>query len=272
MPFIEHDGITFHYQDQGQGIPFIFQHGLGGDVNQTFGLFSPPAGFRLLTLDCRGHGDTRPLGAVEKLGFASFAGDIRALMDHLALSSAVIGGISMGAGVSLNFALRFPDRVRGLVLSRPAWLDRPMPKNLEIFPFIAQLIRQHGSQAGLEIFKQSASYLEIARLSPDSARSLVGQFEHPRAEETVAKLERLPQDAPSYDRGEWATITVPTLVLANQQDPFHPFEYGPTLAQLIPGAALKAVTSKSVSLEHHTADVQTAIETFLKRYFASVEP
>lgn len=265
MPIFKHDGIVFHYQDQGQGLPFIFQHGLGGDANQTFGLFSPPAGFRLLTLDCRAHGETRPLGAVEKLSFASFANDVRALLDHLGLESVVMGGISMGAGVALNFALRFPERVRGLVLSRPAWLDQPLPPNMAIFPMIAQLIRRQGAQPGLETFKQSEAYQEIARLSPDSGRSLVGQFEHLRAEETVAKLERLPQDAPSYDRADWAALTIPALVLATQQDSIHPFEYGLALAQHIPTATFKAVTPKSVSLERHAAEVQAAIEAFLTR-------
>lgn len=264
MPAFEHDGLTFHYQDQGQGLPFVFQHGLGGDTNQTFGLFSPPPGIRLLTLDCRGHGETRPLGEAAKLSFTTFADDVQSLLDYLGLSSVVIGGISMGAGISLNFALRFPERIQGLVLSRPAWLDRPLPPNMEVFPFIAGLIRQHGARQGLDLFKQSEPYLEIVRLSPDSANSLQGQFEHPRAEETVAKLECLPHDAPNYDRREWASLTVPTLVLATRQDPIHPFEYGVTLAQNIPEAVFQEVTAKSASMERHTAEVQAAIETFLK--------
>lgn len=264
MPFFEHDGLTFHYRDQGQGLPFVFQHGLGGDTNQTFGLFSPPPGIRLLTLDCRRHGQTRPLGGAEKLSFTTFAEDVRALLDHLGLPSAVIGGVSMGAGISLNLALRFPERVQGLVLSRPAWLDRPLPENMVVFPFIAGLIRQYGTRQGLELFKQSEAYLEIARQSPDSASSLVGQFEHPRAEETVAKLERLPHDAPNLDRGDWVGIAVPTLVLVTRQDPIHPFEYGETLARSIPGAVLTEVTAKSVSLERHTAAVQVAIQAFLQ--------
>ena len=58
---IFHDGIHFHYQDAGRGVPFFYQHGLGGDVNQTFEIFKPPAGFRLIGFDCRGHGQTRPV-------------------------------------------------------------------------------------------------------------------------------------------------------------------------------------------------------------------
>jgi pimeloyl-ACP methyl ester carboxylesterase len=272
MPFIEHDGLRFHYRERGQGTPFIFQHGLGGDVNQPFGLFVPPAGFRLLAFDCRGHGETRPLGSPDKIGLAAFADDLLALMMRLKLSKAIMGGISMGAAVALNFALRFPQHVLGLVLSRPAWLDGPMHRNAQIYGTIARLIREYGAKRGLELFKQIDVYADILRQSPDSANSLIAQFEHPRAEETVVKLERIPQDVPNRDRREWASITVPALVLANRQDPIHPFEYGEQIAGIIPHAQFKAITPKSVSQERHAADVQTAIEQFLIQHFAEGSP
>jgi pimeloyl-ACP methyl ester carboxylesterase len=62
MPAIERDGLSFHYLDEGHpsGRPFVFQHGLGGDVSQPAGVFSPPSGVRLLSLDCRGHGGLLP--------------------------------------------------------------------------------------------------------------------------------------------------------------------------------------------------------------------
>src|SRR5207244_2936176 len=110
------DGLNFHYREAGDGLPFVFQHGLGGDVSQPFGLFRPPPGFRLLAFDCRGHGETRPLGDPEKVGIAPIADDLLALLDHLRIGRAVIGGISMGAAVALNFTLRYPQRVAGLVL------------------------------------------------------------------------------------------------------------------------------------------------------------
>ena len=39
MPFFTADTITFHYLDMGQGLPFVFQHGTGGDIHQTHNLF-----------------------------------------------------------------------------------------------------------------------------------------------------------------------------------------------------------------------------------------
>ena len=267
MAFFARDGLNFHYNDIGKGIAFFFQHGLGGDVNQPTGLFKPPSGFRLISFDCRGHGKTRPLGAVEKIGIAAFADDLLALMDSLSISRAVIGGISMGAAVALNFTLRFSNRVLGLILSRPAWLVGPMQRNAEIYSYIAQLIRQHGHKRGLEHFKESEYYIETLRESSAAADSLSGQFETLRAAETVVRLERISSDAPLYDQRELAAIAVPTMVLANRRDPIHPFDYGEVLAREIPNAEFKELTSKSVNQERHEAEVQTFIEAFLRNHF-----
>jgi pimeloyl-ACP methyl ester carboxylesterase len=269
MPKLTHDQIDFNYQDAGSGIPFFFQHGLGADVSQTFGIFRPPPGFRLISFDCRAHGETRPVGNPERIGIAAFADDLGALMDCLEIERAIVGGISMGAAIALNFTLRFSERVLGLVLSRPAWLDGPRPENAAVFTQIAQLIRQHGARRGGEEFIKSDTYKKIQSELPDTANSLLNQFNHPRAEETVVKLERIPGDTPNRDLAELARIRVPTLVLANRQDPIHPFEYGEIVARSIPGAEFKEITSKSVSIPRHEEDVQRALADFLERRFAS---
>ena len=173
----------------------------------------------------------------------------------------------MGAALALNFVLRYRHRVMGLVLSRPAWLDKPARTDGNAFLEIAKLIRQHGAARGAELFQETKVYRACLRKSPDAAASLLGQFSHPRAEETVIKLERIPRHVPAHGREDWASITVPTLVLANRQDPIHPFEFGETLARIIPGAEFRELTPKSVSLEAHAADVQRHIETFLKSHF-----
>jgi pimeloyl-ACP methyl ester carboxylesterase len=271
MPLFEHDGLNFHYRDKGSGTPFVFQHGLGGDVNQILGLFRPPPGFRLVTFDCRAHGETQPVGDPEKISIAAFANDLRALMDYLQIQSAIVGGISMGAAVAQHFVIRFPDRVLGLVLSRPAWVDRPHPENVAVFSQIAQLIRQNGAKRGREMFIQTEQYRDIRRAFPDTANSLLTQFNHPRAGETVIKLERIPNDAPNRDLSELSRIRVPTLVLANRMDPVHPFEYGQTLARAISNAEFNELTSKSVSLERHETEVQQFIEEFLKRHFSNAQ-
>jgi pimeloyl-ACP methyl ester carboxylesterase len=272
MSSFSRNGISFHYRDSGGGgAPFFFQHGLGGDVTQPFSLFLPPRHVRLLAFDARGHGAT-PLGESSGLRFEIFADDLGALMDHLKIQRAIVGGISMGAGVALNFATRFSDRVRALVLSRPAWLDGPHPWNVQMFSLISRLLRDHGPLRGQEVFRQSVEYHDTLQRWPEVATSLAEQFESPHAEETACKLESLIKDTPCADRVLWRAIRVPTLVLANHHDPIHPWEFGEELAREIPGARLVEITSKSVDVDQHTRDVQAALDSFFERLEEKLKP
>jgi pimeloyl-ACP methyl ester carboxylesterase len=268
MAVFEHDGIQFHYRDEGTGLAVVLQHGLGADVSQPFSLFKPPAGCRLIAFDVRAHGLTRPAGDHAKLGFSTFADDLRALLDHLALERPIIGGISMGAGIALNFTLRHPGRASGLILSRPAWLDQPCPWNVTMFSLISRIIRDHGRLQGKIRFLETAEYLEAKARWPDVANSLAGQFDSPDVEETCFKFERIIKDVPNLQRADWEGIHVPTLILANRQDPVHPFDDGEILAAAIPGSQLREITSKSVSMEAHTRDVQRCLEAFLREQFS----
>jgi pimeloyl-ACP methyl ester carboxylesterase len=266
MPTFDHDGIQFHYRDSGSGLPFFFQHGLGAEVSQPFSLCQPPPGIRLIGFDARTHGQTRPVGPPEKISLATFADDLRALMDHLGIARAVVGGISMGAAITLNLTLQHPERVVGLVQSRPAWLDAPNPWNVRMFTLISALLNDHGRVRARQLFKQTPEYLETLERWPEVAASLAGQFDQPDVEASAFKFERIITDAPCRDRRLCSGIRVPTLVLANRLDPIHPFEYGEILAALIPGAELRELTSKSVSLEQHNLDVRRALDEFLIRF------
>jgi pimeloyl-ACP methyl ester carboxylesterase len=278
MARFERDGIDFHYLDVGQGVPFVFQHGIGGDVRQPAGLFVPPQGLRLLCLDARAHGQTQPLGDPSALTFDVSGDDLVAWLDHLGLARAVIGGISMGAGVALNVAVRYPQRVAGLVLSRPAWLDSPMPpENVARYAAIARLLRGVGAagdrdqalRRALAEFEASDDYRGLLARSPDTAQSLRGQLTNERAVAAVARLERLPADRPLADLRAAEAIQVPALVLAHGQDPIHRFAFGEALARAIPWARLVELTPKSIARERHAAEVQGCLDAFLSRFMAS---
>jgi pimeloyl-ACP methyl ester carboxylesterase len=170
----------------------------------------------------------------------------------------------MGAAVGLNLALRFPDRVRGLILCRPCWLDKPLPPNAQVFVGIAEHIRRHGAQEGREKFSRSGEYQTLFRQRPYFAQSLLSLFDYPYAEENAIRLERIARDAPLQSLNQLKGIRASTLVVVNRNDPVHPFEYGAILANAIPNARLREISPKSEGESRHAADVQRCVSEFLK--------
>jgi pimeloyl-ACP methyl ester carboxylesterase len=261
-----HDGIDFWYAEKGEGVAFVFQHGLGGDRRQPLELYAYQRGIRLLALDCRGHGKTRPLGDPGLLRFDVFADDLVALLDHLGIATCVIGGISMGAGVALNLTLRWPQRVTGLILVRPGWLAQPSPPNLACMAEVGQWIRDDGAVQGKQGFLASPLYAHMAAEAPYTAESLLAQFDEPRAADAWPRLLHLPRDAPNRDPAAWGRVAVPTLVLGNRVDFTHPFAYAETLAGAIPQAQLVEIPSKAVDREGHVTAARTQIAQFLRQF------
>ncbi|MBV9491849.1 MAG: alpha/beta hydrolase [Verrucomicrobia bacterium] len=266
MPFVESAGIRFYYELSGAGGPLVaFQHGLGGDVSQPQGILGHSARLRALSFDCRGHGRTAPLGAPERLAFSTFADDLGAVLDALGIERLAVGGISMGAGVALNFALRNPARVQALILSRPAWLDVPCPPNLEIFGRLSRWLQNEGPQRAKQRLLADAEYHRIQAVSRDNAASILRQLERPSLEATIATLARLPADAPCAAPEAWRAIAIPTLVLVNELDALHPVDYGRRLAGGIPGARLVELAPKEKHPALHARETREAIEAFVTR-------
>jgi pimeloyl-ACP methyl ester carboxylesterase len=261
MAILRHDGISFSYLDSGEGAPLVLQHGLGGDLSQPAGLYRSAG--RLVCLECRGHGHTTPLGPAGELSFQTFADDLLALVDELGLTSFVLGGVSMGAGVALRFAADHPDRVLALILIRPAWLDRPSPPNLEPLVEAGELLREHGPREGREIFRSGDRYAAMLSASPASAQSLLGQFDRLNAREHADVLRRMPADCPLGTAPDWARLDMPALVIGNAQDPMHPQEYATAIAGALPRAQAREVTSKTVDDAAHSREVAALIDEFL---------
>jgi pimeloyl-ACP methyl ester carboxylesterase len=262
MPYFNHDGLRFYYEERGAGRPFVFQHGLGGDTGQPLGMLARPAGVRLIAFDCRGHGQTPP-GDPERLTFEAMAGDWLALLDHLGLDSAIAGGISLGAALALHMAWQHPARVQALVLVRPAWLDGALPEaNRALYGVIAGLIRTYGVERAGEMFAASPALAAVRSESPAAAEAFMRQFESAQAEVAVARLERLPAQVP-HPRAGWPGLRVPALVAACRDDTLHPLELAQALAAGLPGAEFVEVASRHTAPAQHAAEVQRAVEAFL---------
>jgi pimeloyl-ACP methyl ester carboxylesterase len=260
--------VTLNYSDQPRGTAdgpaVVFHHGMGGDLAQPLGLLTDLRVSRLLAHDARGHGASSALTDVAQANFDVLADDVINLADHLGLPSFVAAGISMGAGASLNLALRHPDRIAALVLARPAWLDRPMEAwKQELFGAIAELLETEDPGEGARLLSAREDYQRLLSEYPATGVSLLGQLTRPQAKESTAVLRGFPRTSPSSEASAWAQIEIPTLVIAHGDDPFHPYEIGEEYARLIPRATLVAIPSKEHDPTGFAAGFQSAVQEFL---------
>lgn len=116
MPFAEINAQRIRFDDSGgDGPPIVLSHGFLMDRE----MFAPQVNalapeFRVITWDERGFGETEFDG--EPFTYWDSAADCLALLDHLGIQQAVLGGMSQGGFLSLRAALLAPERVRALVL------------------------------------------------------------------------------------------------------------------------------------------------------------
>lgn len=263
MPNVPSHGAGIYYEEHGSGGPFLFSHGLGGHLNQILPLVQELEGIRLILYDNRTHGRTPEAGEPGTLTFDGMADDAAAVLTHASVRRAVVGGVSMGAAIALNFGLRYPERTAALVLSRPAWLEEPVPANLAAFPMIAGLVEQLGRERARDAFEQSEDYRRLASEYPAAAASLLGLFAERSEAAIAASFRQIPQSVPFTSRSALAGVRVPVLVVGSQNDPVHPFAFAETMASALPNATLRTVISKSENLAEHERQFREILKEFL---------
>jgi pimeloyl-ACP methyl ester carboxylesterase len=266
--FITEDGCSLAYEEVGSGLPTIWQHGLGADRQQPMEVFPRMVGVRRITLECRGHGQSQ-MGDPAHLSIAQFAADVGALLDHLGIDAAVLGGISLGAAISMRLAASIPRRVKGLILARPAWVDEPAPLTMHPYLVVAELLKEYGREEGLRRFANSETLAAVERVSPDNAASLLSFFSRRDEQSTIELLSRIPKDGPGLSQQVIASIDMPTLLIGNGEEYVHPLRYASQLKDLIPGAALQIVTSKTVDKALYQSQFCESLASFLRRLTAA---
>jgi 3-oxoadipate enol-lactonase len=105
------NGINMAWDDNGSGPAVCLIHGFPLDRRmwgpQVMALAS--AGYRVITPDLRGFGESDAPDSPYAMDL--FADDLTALLNHLGIERAVVGGMSMGGYVLLNLLERYPERV-----------------------------------------------------------------------------------------------------------------------------------------------------------------
>ena len=228
MPTIAGNRVILYYRVDGEGPAVVFCHGRASThLSWCHQVVALRDRFTCVTYDIRGFGrSTEEPGAP---GFAAHCDDLQGLLDHLGIDKAFIVGQSMGGFGALQFALRFPQRVLGLVLtSTPAGVKDDV---------LVSRVREAQ---------------EAASSMPMTERVFRPRFIETRP--VMLYIWRAQQDAsPRYPRSfldplwygggptaeEVQHLSVPVLILAAEHDNSVPVTAARRLQELLPGARLQ---------------------------------
>ena len=258
------NGLSLRVRDTGgTGMPVVFQHGLCGDIHQPYDVFPRSDRFRLITVECRGHGESEA-GDPGQFSIATFAEDILAYLKSGDIAHFVVGGISMGAAIALRIACMNPQAVTGLILARPAWGMDSAPVNMRPNTLVGMLLEEFGSARGLEIFEGSSTAKHLAEVAPDNLASLRGFFTRKPESITEELLQRISTDGPGVTKMDIARLTMPILVIGHGRDAVHPLALAKDLAALLPTARLCEITPKALSKTQYATDFTAALNDFLE--------
>jgi pimeloyl-ACP methyl ester carboxylesterase len=118
MPRVELNGININYEEHGspRGAPILLTHAYAATLQMWEPQFDAWPGYRLIAWDMRGHGGTDSPPRQEDYTEKLTVEDMAALLRHLGVERAIIGGLSLGGYISLEFQLHHPEMVSALVL------------------------------------------------------------------------------------------------------------------------------------------------------------
>lgn len=202
----EVNGINLYVETYGAGRPMILLHG-GLGSGEMFGPVLPVLAehHQVLAVDLQGHGRTADID--RPLDVRLMADDIAALIDHLGLSEPDVVGYSLGGGVALHTAVKYPGKVRRLVAAS-ANIRRDA-----IYPEMLGQQEQVGAAAA-EFMKDTPMYRLYQQVAP-------------RPEDFPRLLDKIGAAmAQDFDFSEEVrSLRVPTLIVAADADMAPPSHY-----------------------------------------------
>ena len=234
MPKFDYHGHRISYDEHGEGDrPIVLIHGLLMN-RRMFDRLAPEIaerGNRVITIDLLGHGRSDRPTEMTNYSMAFFGQQVVALLDHLGIEQAVIGGTSLGANTSLTVAKDAPERVRGMMIEMPV-LDNALTAAAVVFTPIMLGLR-FGAPL-LRVVAAVASRIPRSTMFLDMGLDWLRQEPEP----SLAVLEGLFLGASAPHHEERLKMTMPTLVIGHRADPLHPFSDSGMLAEELPNSRI----------------------------------
>jgi 3-oxoadipate enol-lactonase len=236
MPNVTVNGVRLHYLDVGTGGPVVvLLHAFPLQARmwqQQMDALGERA--RLVAPDLKGFGGSDAPDDPSAYSMEGYADDVAALLDHLGVEQAVLGGLSMGGYVAFAFLRRHRHRVAALVLAdtKP---EADTPEVLERRTTQQGTVRQEGIGPVVDAQVENLLTDHTRRQRPELVARARQLMQNP-APGYVGALEAMKQRSAATD--ELGAVDVPTLVLVGDQDGPSPPEVVEEMAARIPGAEL----------------------------------
>jgi pimeloyl-ACP methyl ester carboxylesterase len=239
MSFFEHEGQRIAYTVYGDGprvtvlLPGLL---LSQRMQEPLAEALAERGERVVVMDPLGHGASDRPRDMWRYSMSAFGREVVALLDHLEIEQAVIGGTSLGANVTLEVASAAPERVRGMLLEMPVLDNGLLGSALAFTPLLVALT------FGEPVMKVVQ---RVARRVPRGPLPLVAEIVADWLSQdpgpSAAALQGIFFGRIAPHRDERRTFDAPALVIGHPRDPVHPFSDADMLAaELSNGRLLNA--------------------------------
>ncbi|MBO5547960.1 MAG: alpha/beta hydrolase [Candidatus Methanomethylophilaceae archaeon] len=210
--FAELQDVKMYYEEEGSGEPVILIAGVGANHRFWKGMVPLLKGYRVITLDNRGVGETEYNGEVE---VDIMADDVIHLMDHLHIYKAHIVGWSMGSLIAQSLALRYPQRLQTLTLVS-SYQFRPHRSAYFMYQVTSAAARGECTMDVVNIVLNSFCFPE-SKFDALAKKDMVMPIpKHPEKASEVLKQMVSMNNFDSTDRTK--DITTPTLVVHGALD------------------------------------------------------
>ena len=256
MPYFDFEGHRLAYREFGEGPRVtLLLHGLlfSQRMHHPLAEHLAERDHRVLTLDLLGHGRSDQPADMSLYSMPFFARQAVALLDHLAVDQAVVGGTSLGANVTLEVAAAAPERVRGMVVEMPVLDHALLGCALAFTPLMVALTFGEPLVRALS---------RAVRLVPNGRlpflADIVAEVLQRDPAPSAAVIQGLFFGRTAPHRTERVAFGAPTLVIGHKRDPIHPFSDSDMLVRELPEARLVeagSIIEMRVAPERLTAEI-----------------
>lgn len=272
------NGAELYVHMQGQGVPIIAHHGAPGlsthaEPKTSFGPLADA--HQVISFDARGSGAS---DAIPPYTHDQWTADIDALREHFGFERFIMAGGSYGGFLSLEYAIRYPERVSHVILRDTAARDygKEAKQNAlaraKEFPAITEEILDHVFDGTM---RDNVHYREcFAAIAPlyDVNHDPVATAERIAATpfNYETKNFAFAHNLPKYDvRDRLKEITAPVLITVGRHDWITPVEASEELHALLPNSELAVFENSGHAPQKEESELWLAtIRDFLRRHGA----